>query len=197
MVCLSDGEAKSSCMMTHRYPIEIHGIYIAPRHRVFGRGEEDLSGEDLESKVTAKLIANAGIEGDRFCRPRPEYNGHVTFFSKEVWDDVSETLDLPDAMGSEIVRRNIVISGVDLKALYGVSFMIQNIQFMGTVHCAPCLAMNRALGARAREAMRSRGGLRAQVKTSGILKTGSSDLWTEVAFDPENAASQAPLPRIP
>ena len=181
----------------NRYPVEIHGIYIAPDHKVFGKGEEDLSGQDIESKTTAKLIADSGIEGDRFCRPRPDYNGHITFFSQEVWDDVSKTLDLPQNIGPEITRRNIIISGVDLKALYNVSFEIQNIQFFGTVHCAPCLAMNRALGPGARAAMRSRGGLRAQINSSGILNHGSCELLTEAHQDPQNAHTQIPQPNIP
>jgi len=45
----------------NRYPVEILGIYIAPDHKVFGKGEEDLSGQDIESKTTAKLIADSGI----------------------------------------------------------------------------------------------------------------------------------------
>jgi MOSC domain-containing protein YiiM len=183
--------------MVHRYSIEILGIYIAPEHRVFGKGEEELSGRDLVSKITSKLIADSGIEGDRFCRSRPDYNGHVTFLSQEVWDDVSKELGLPSSMGPELTRRNIIVSGVDLKALYGASFIIQDIHFFGTIHCAPCPAMNRAIGEGATATLRSRGGLRAQVKTGGTLETGPSELFTEVSFDPLNARTQIPLPKLP
>ena len=67
------------------YPIEILGLYIAPEHRVFGKNNEDVGGEDLLSKEEVKLVSDTGIEGDRFFKLRPDYNGHVTFFSQEVW----------------------------------------------------------------------------------------------------------------
>lgn len=181
----------------NRYPVVIHSIHIAPEHRLFGKGEGDVSGNDLLPKTVANLIADSGIEGDRFCRLRPDYNGHVTFFSQEVWDEVSSTLDLPQTMGPERTRRNIILSGVDLKALYGKPFVIQNIHFLGTVHCAPCLGMNRVLGKGAREAMRSRGGLRAQLKSNGTLSCGPCDLFTQAQFDPKNAGRPLPKPKIP
>ncbi len=181
----------------YHYPIEILRLLIAPEHKVFGKGEEDLSGGDLQSKPRINLIADSGIEGDRFCRLRPDYNGHVTFFSQEVWDEVSKELELPSMVGPELTRRNIILSGVDLKALYGASFVIQDIQFSGTVHCAPCPAMNRAIGPGATVALRSRGGLRAQVKTGGVLSLGTNELITHVILDPKNAATQIPQPKLP
>ena len=192
--------------MRHAYPIKIHGLYIAPEHRVFGKNQEDVSGRDLQSKSEVTLIANTGIEGDRFCRLRPDYNGHVTFFSQEVWDEVAKSLNLPETMGPEVTRRNIIISGVDLKALYGSSFTIsssfdsgsnQDIQFLGTVHCSPCPAMNRAIGEGATRALRSRGGLRAQLKSNGLLRVGPAELLTDGAFKPENAALQIDQPKLP
>ena len=150
------------------YPIEIHSLHIAPKHRVFGRGQEDVSGGDLLSMESVKVVADTGIEGDRFCRYRPEYNGHVTFFSREVWDDISRILDIFPERGPELTRRNVIVSGVDLKALYGVEFSLQDIQFFGTGHCSPCPAMNRAIGEGATKALRGRGGLRSQVKSRNI-----------------------------
>jgi len=179
------------------YSIEIHGIFTAPEHKIFGKKTEDLSGGDLISKTSANLIADCGIEGDRFCRSRPNYNGHITFFSQEAWNEISEILNLPKSIRPEITRRNIIVSGVDLKALYQTSFAIQNIQFMGATHCAPCIAMNKALGPGAREAMRGRGGLRAQIKSNGNLCTGSAELLTDTHFDPRNASKQPPLAKIP
>lgn len=179
------------------YPIEIHSLHIAPEHRVFGRGQEDLSGADLRSMESVKVVADSGIAGDRFCRYRPGYNGHVTFFSREVWDDVSRILDISPARGPELTRRNIIVSGVDLKALYGVEFSLQDIQFFGTRHCSPCPAMNRAIGEGATKALRGRGGLRAQVKSSGTLKVGQYNLSTEAIFDFRKAGEQPASLKLP
>ncbi|MEM9158746.1 MAG: molybdenum cofactor biosysynthesis protein [Verrucomicrobiota bacterium] len=180
------------------FPIHIHGIYIAPQHKVFGHQDpDDLSGADLKSLETANLIAHSGIEGDRFCRNRPDYNGHITFFSLEVWNEVKTSLKLPDTVGPEVARRNVIISGIDLKALYEQAFEIQGIQFQGKVHCSPCAAMNQALAAGARAALRSRGGLRAQILSSGELKSGVSQLTSEADCSPANAATQLKLPNIP
>ncbi|MDG2170293.1 MAG: molybdenum cofactor biosysynthesis protein [Opitutales bacterium] len=179
------------------YPIEILGLYIAPEHRVFGKNNEDVGGEDLVSKEEVKLVSDTGIEGDRFFKLRPDYNGHVTFFSQEVWDEVVNELDLPDSMGPELIRRNIIVSGVDLKSLYGAAFEINGIQFVGTVHCSPCPAMNRAIDPAATKALRGRGGLRAQVKSNGSLQKESAVLIADVLFDQENAGTQPILPRLP
>jgi len=179
------------------YTIEIHSLHIAPEHRVFGRRREDLSGSDLLAMERVKVVANSGIEGDRFFRYRPDYNGHVTFFSREVWDDVSKILDIPDSMGPELTRRNVIVSGVDLKALYGVGFALQDIRFFGTGHCSPCPAMNRAIGESAFKALRGRGGLRAQVKSSGLLKVGRCELITEAIFDTSKAGEQPRSLKLP
>ena len=179
------------------YPIQILSIHIAPDHKIFGKTDEDLSGADLISLSKAQFIADSGIEGDRFCRHRPKYNGHVTFFSAEVWEAITESFELNQSIGPEILRRNILVSGVDLKALYGQAFSIQGIQFLGTVHCAPCTAMNRALGDGARAALRDRGGLRAQVKSGGRLRLGKSDLATNASMIPNHAATRPDQPSLP
>ena len=134
------------------YPIEIHSLYIASNHRVFGGGQKDLSGSDLLPMDSVNVVADSGIEGDRFFRYRPDYNGHVTFFSREVWEDVVQILSLPLEMGPELTRRNVIVSGVDLKALYGVEFLVQDIQFFGTgplllcVHVEPEYPQNAYAG---------------------------------------------------
>lgn len=179
------------------YPIEIHCLNIAPEHRVFGKSQGDLRGSDLLSMESVNVVADAGIEGDRFCRHRPDDNGHDTFFSREVWEDVARMLGLPPEMGPELTRRNVIVSGVDLKALYGVEFVIQDIQFFGTVHCSPCPAMNRAIGEGATKALRGRGVLRAQVKTSGILKFGKCNLSTDATFDSSKAGEQPRSLKLP
>lgn len=179
------------------YPITIHEINIAPEHQIFGKKDGVLDGSDIVSKNEVRLIENTGIEGDRFCKHRPESNGHVTFFSLEVWHEVQQQLDLSPDLRPALTRRNIIISGVDLKALYGQAFTIQDIQFLGTVHCAPCLGMNRALGPGARDALYSRGGLRAQVHSTGTFTTGDCHLSTDALINPKNAATQDPLPNLP
>ena len=180
-----------------RYPIEIHGLFIAPEHRVFGKKDQDLQGTDLISKSEVQLVADTGIEGDRFFRHRPDYNGHVTFFSQEVWEEVVHVLGLSEPLGPELTRRNIILSGVDLKALYGSPFQINGIQFLGTVHCSPCPAMNQAIGEGATAALRGRGGLRAQIKSSGTLTIGKSVLSSEVSFDPAEAGTQPAQAKLP
>lgn len=179
------------------FPIQIHGLYTAPEHRVFGIKEGNVSGEDLLSHKEANLIADAGIEGDRFCKHRPDYNGHITFFSREVWDEVSKELKLPQTAGPQLARRNVVVSGVDLKALYGQPFEINCIQFEGTVHCAPCPAMNRSICEGATKVLRGRGGLRAQVKSDGVLKCGPSELIAPVEMNPQLAATSGQHPKLP
>jgi MOSC domain-containing protein YiiM len=107
--------------------------------------------------------------GDRFFGWKEEYAGQVTFFSLEVHEAVCAQLGVRDR-GPEVYRRNLVVNGADLNALIGREFEVQGVKFRGMAESKPCYWMDEAFGPGAEEALQGRGGLRAKVLTSGVLR---------------------------
>ena len=116
-----------------------------------------------------ELIKGKGIVGDRFHNYKEDYKGQITFFSLEVYNDISETFEIENLSPSAF-RRNVIISGIDLNSLIDNEFKLQGINFLGTQEAAPCYWMNGAIAEGAEEAMKGRGGLRAKILTDGRLK---------------------------
>jgi len=69
---------------------------------------------------------------------------------------------------------NVIVRGVDLNELIDHEFEVQGVRFRGTEECRPCYWMNEAFGPGAEEALRTRGGLRAQILTDGVLEVDGS-----------------------
>ena len=75
-----------------------------------------------------------------------------------------------------VLRRNVIVSGVELNELIGVDFALQGVQFRGTAHCAPCHWMNTAFAPGAEKFLAGRGGLRARILTDGRISVGDAQL---------------------
>jgi MOSC domain-containing protein YiiM len=64
----------------------------------------------------------------------------------------------------------VITLGTDLNALIGVEFEIQGVRFAGTGESAPCEWMNLAFAPGAEEFLKGKGGLRAKILSTGILR---------------------------
>jgi len=73
-----------------------------------------------------------------------------------------------------LLRRNLVISGVNLLALRDSRFAIGEVVLIGTGPAAPCSRMEEALGPGGLNAMRGHGGITARVVTGGTLRVGDA-----------------------
>ncbi len=149
--------------------VEIVSIFISEKHNYKGRhGQEALSSENI-SLAEANLVERMGIEGDRFFGHAEDFKGQVTFFEEETFLDLRERFGVFDR-GPEAFRRNILTRGIDLNTLIGEEFEIQGIRFYGMEEAAPCYWMDQAFCQGAHEALKGKGGLRAKVLTSGVLR---------------------------
>ncbi|HZE14080.1 MAG TPA: MOSC domain-containing protein [Chthoniobacterales bacterium] len=74
------------------------------------------------------------------------------------------------------LRRNVIVSGVNLGDLIGAEFWIQGVRLRGTAHCKPCYWMNQAIAPGAEEFLQGNGGLRAQVLNDGVIAVGDAQL---------------------
>jgi MOSC domain-containing protein YiiM len=72
----------------------------------------------------------------------------------------------------ELVRRNIVVAGLNLLALKEHRFRIGNVLLETSGECHPCSRMEEMLGIGGYNAMRGQGGITARVIEGGPVATG-------------------------
>ena len=84
---------------------------------------------------------------------------------------VRTEFNLPKLPAS-VFRRNLIVSGVSLREWLGRRFMLQGVVFEGSQQCRPCHWMDRAVDTGTEAFLREsfRGGLRAKIITSGVLR---------------------------
>jgi MOSC domain-containing protein YiiM len=152
-------------------PIHIERIFISPGHNFFGHQGQAAGTHPTVEVNEVECIAGKGLAGDRFFDFKADYKGQITFFSGDVFDDVCRQLGVNGKLAG-VTRRNVIIRGVDLNMLIGKIFTIQGVEFEGTSHCTPCHWMDNAIAPGAEAALQGRGGLRARILTSGILRAG-------------------------
>lgn len=153
--------------------MNVEAIYLSPGHNFFGHFGQAAGRHAIVEVAAAECVAGMGIRGDRFFGYREDYKGQITFFAREVFEELARALDIHDKTPS-IFRRNVLTSGVDLNELVGREFEMQGLRFAGIVECSPCLWMNEAFGSGAEELLKGKGGLRARILSSGVLRTNRS-----------------------
>ncbi|CAH0994731.1 hypothetical protein EMA8858_00843 [Emticicia aquatica] len=117
------------------------------------------------------LTEEDGIVGDR-------YNGknrkrQVTLIQSEHIEAVSKLLQ-KDKIDPILLRRNIVVSGINLLALNDLEFSIGEVTLKMTGYCHPCSRMEQNLGIGGYNAMRGHGGITCMVIKGGKIQIGDS-----------------------
>ena len=113
-----------------------------------------------------------GLEGDRFSG-KPEAKRQVTLIQHEHLAVMAQLLGREE-IDPALLRRNIVVSGINLQALKQRNFKIGSATLYGTGNCAPCSRMEEALGTGGYNAMRGHGGITAYVIDAGKISVGDS-----------------------
>lgn len=155
-------------------PPSIHHLFISPGHNFFGHHGGPAGTHPIQRVPQVECVAGRGLVGDRFFDHRPDYKGQITFFALEVFDALCAELGLKDGDPAAL-RRNVIARGLALDSLVGVEFELQGLRFCGTEECRPCYWMNGAVHPGAEAWLRGRGGLRARILTSGILRVDAPD----------------------
>jgi MOSC domain-containing protein YiiM len=143
----------------------VDAIYVTPDR-----------GLDLQPVGEVMAIAGVGLEGDRYQLGRGSFSRWpgdgraASLIAAEAIEAIlAETgLDLSNGRS----RRDIVTRGVDLAALNGKKFRIGAAVFRGTRLCTPCRYLERLVGPGTFEAIKGRGGLRADIVQSGVIRAG-------------------------
>jgi MOSC domain-containing protein YiiM len=133
--------------------------------------------------VEARL--EAGLTGDR-ARPGVRNARQVTLIQWEHLAVISSLMGRP--VSPEDLRRNIVVSGINLFSLKGRRFKIGQAIFETTGWCQPCARLQNNLGPGTFQAVRGHGGITARVLQSGIIRLDDT-----VSVEPVPASGYAPF----
>ena len=77
-----------------------------------------------------------------------------------------------DAIDPLLLRRNIVVSGINLLGLRKAELRVGSALLRGTGLCAPCSRMEETLGKGGYSAVRGHGGITAEVVEVGVVNVG-------------------------
>lgn len=72
----------------------------------------------------------------------------------------------------EMLRRNLLVSGIPLLALKEARIQIGEVVLEGTGECHPCSRMEEELGVGGYNAVRGHGGITARVLRGGVIRVG-------------------------
>ena len=128
----------------------------------------------------AKLEAGKGIVGDRYHERALEFlavgdqvpANHISLISKE------ELAGFLEHNNTEIdyanFRRNVLVSGIDLRGLIGKQFKLGSALCQGIEDCDPCAFLAATVHHSVLPEMKEKAGLRAIILEDGDLKIGDT-----------------------
>lgn len=120
---------------------------------------------------TAQLDPACGIQGDHYAGRSGQRQ--VTLIQAEHLAAMASLLHL-EQVKPEQLRRNIVVSGINLLALKDKTFQLGDAVLEFTGLCHPCSRMEKTLGPGGYNAMRGHGGITARVMTPGTVQLGDA-----------------------
>ena len=127
--------------------------------------------DPLKEVNSVEITVDAGLVGDHNVNKGGKRM--VTLIQKEHLEFVQTVLGRP--VSPLDVRRNIVVSGINLLALHDREFHIgDGVVLKGTGHCVPCSRMEQNLGVGGYNSMRGHGGITATVISGGTVSIGDS-----------------------
>lgn len=134
------------------------------------------AGRPLHAVDEVQALAGRGLEGDRYAAKSGTYSERegarrqLTLIESEAIEAVKRDYGIevepPDT------RRNIVTRGVALNHLLGKKFKVGEVEVRGLKLCEPCRHLENLTQKGVRRAFIHRGGLNAEILTTGTIKVG-------------------------
>ncbi len=122
-----------------------------------------------------EAVASRGLAGDHYAH---EGKRQVTLIQAEHLVAVAAFVGRPAALDPALLRRNVVVAGLNLLALKGRQFRAGAALLEWTGPCEPCSRMEEAVGPGGYNAMRGHGGITARVVAGGLIRVGDAVVAT-------------------
>lgn len=149
---------------------KILSIYICPD-----------KGQPMQERQHVNAIAGVGLEGDRYAAGKGAWSKaratirHVSLIAIEAIAEANNEIEVPFSPSE--TRRNLLTEGVNPNVLVGGYFMVGCVKMRGVELCDPCARPSNLAGKPGFEkAYQKRGGLRAEILTSGMISVGDEIL---------------------
>ncbi len=131
---------------------------------------------EINSVSNVQAEVGRGLMGDYRSEraPRDSAKRQVTLIQAEHLPVIAALAGValePTAL-APLLRRNLVVAGINLLALKDKRFSVGEVVLEGSGLCAPCSQMEDALGTGGYNAMRGHGGITARVLVAGTLRVG-------------------------
>jgi MOSC domain-containing protein YiiM len=128
----------------------------------------------LVAFASAEITRETGLAGDHYSgRPNADGKGgkrQITLIQAEDLAAIASYLDRP--VTPEDLRRNLVVSGINLRALKDRRLKVGEAVLEATGDCHPCSQMETILGPGGYNAVRGHGGITARVIEDGAVRVG-------------------------
>jgi MOSC domain-containing protein YiiM len=143
-----------------------------------------VAAETMISVDAVRAVPRQGLEGDRYFNQmgtfsKPEPDRELTLIEIEAIEALKDESGVELQPGA--ARRNIVTRGVPLNHLVDREFQIGQVRVRGLRLCEPCAHLARLSHQGVLPGLVHRGGLRAQILSEGLIRTGDA-----IAPGPEN-----------
>lgn len=153
----------------------LHRLLAAPARpgRVLWIGARPARRAPLLALEQAWLDPGNGLEGNHYSS-RTRRSRQVTLIGAEALAAIGAFLGHAVPAAPEALRRNIVVSGINLLALKGQRLRLGEAVLEITGECQPCSRMEEILGVGGYNAVRGHGGLTARVAAAGTVRVGDA-----------------------
>lgn len=141
-------------------------------------GVRPIKGQPMEVVCAGELIEGRGLSGDRKAKRRGGKR-QVSLIQAEHLPLIASLAGL-EGVAPTILRRNLVVEGINLLSLRTARFTIGHALLEGSGYCAPCAKMESALGEGGFSAMRGHGGIIARVIEGATIHVGDEVRFVDV-----------------
>src|SRR5262245_34863778 len=130
----------------------------------------------MQTVTEVRAIPGRGLEGDRYFTGTGFYSKKPSTGGREVTLIETESVEALDGikLAAADSRRNIATAGVPLNHLIGREFYVGAVRMRGIRLCEPCQHLDELTHPGVMKELIHRGGLRAQILTEGVIRTGDA-----------------------
>ena len=155
----SEGSVLGKLMDTMPQTGRVTWIGVRPERR---------NAPEVVASVTA--ITDRGLAGDHY-QGKPGSKRQVTLMQAEHLATVAAIMGVAE-LDPGLIRRNLVVAGINLLALKDRQFWVGNVLLEYTGLCHPCSRMEENLGPGGYNTMRGHGGITARIIQGGLINLG-------------------------